>query len=156
VARNYKTKEFSVVAFVKEHFGHMDWSCDKMVEGGCSRRRPDMMLDLGEKLIIVEVDENQHVDYDSSCEIARLNQLSLDVGMRPIVYLRFNPDGYYNGAVKVKSCWCQNKQGICVVPKKREEEWNARLDVLGRRIAEWTDKSMGGEMIIMEHFFFDR
>jgi hypothetical protein len=42
-----------------------------------------------------------------------------------------------------------------VVPKKREEEWNARLDVLGRRIAEWTDKSMGGEMIIMEHFFFD-
>lgn len=53
VARNYKTKEKYVIDFVKHHFGDVSWICDKKVQDGCSRRRPDMFLDLGKYVIII-------------------------------------------------------------------------------------------------------
>ena len=55
--RNYKTKEKAVVDFVLSHFEHMSWIADKRVQEGCSRRRPDLLLDLGSHVLIVEVDE---------------------------------------------------------------------------------------------------
>ena len=35
VARNYKTKEFAVVEFVKNQFADLDWVCDRQVADGC-------------------------------------------------------------------------------------------------------------------------
>ena len=42
--RNYKTKESDVVERVKQEFKDYDWVADKTVQGGCSRRRPDLLL----------------------------------------------------------------------------------------------------------------
>jgi hypothetical protein len=56
------------------------------------------MVDLGSHLLIIEVDENKHSSYDCSCENKRLMLLSQDVGHRPIVFLRFNPDDYIDEA----------------------------------------------------------
>jgi hypothetical protein len=67
---------------------------DKKIEGGCSKRRPDIMIDIGFQIIIVEIDENQDNNYDCSCEYKRIMELSQDVGFHPIVFIRFNPDGY--------------------------------------------------------------
>ena len=69
---------------------------DKKIQDGCSTRRPDLFLDLGYQIIIIEIDENQHIDYDCSCENKRIMELSQDVGHRPIVFIRFNPDDYKN------------------------------------------------------------
>ena len=105
-ARNYKTKERAVADIVLEHFTDVDWIADKVVAGGCSRRRPDMFLDLGDQVIIIEIDENQHQDYDCSCENKRLMEISQDVGHRNIVFIRFNPDDYIRAdGTKVTSCW---------------------------------------------------
>lgn len=97
VARNYKTKEFAVAEYIKEQFPQITWNFDKQIPDGCSRRRPDAVLDLGYQLIIVEIDENQHTTYDCSCENKRIMQLSQDVGHRPIIFIRFNPDEYNVG-----------------------------------------------------------
>ncbi len=67
VARNYKTKENTVATFLKEKFPDVTWKCDKRVEDGCSRRRPDL-LDMGSHVMIVEVDEISHDGYDPTCE----------------------------------------------------------------------------------------
>jgi hypothetical protein len=75
-ARNYKTKERSVVEFVTTTFPQFSWQADRRIADGCSRRRPDLFLDMGYQIIIVEVDENQHQDYDCSCENKRLMELS--------------------------------------------------------------------------------
>lgn len=72
VSRNYKTKEKSVVDFVSNNFPDVTWICDKRIQDGCSQRRPDMLLDLGYQVIVIEIDENQHIDYDCSCENKRL------------------------------------------------------------------------------------
>ena len=63
VSRNYKTKEFAVVDHIKSNFLNVDWIADKQVSNGCSRRRPDLLLDLGGQVLIVEVDENSHNTY---------------------------------------------------------------------------------------------
>jgi hypothetical protein len=85
VASNYKTKERAVVDYVVQQFQHYSWKTDKIVQDGCSRRRPDLLLDLGYQVLIIEVDENQHIDYDCSCENKRIMELSQDIGHRSIV-----------------------------------------------------------------------
>jgi hypothetical protein len=138
VTRNYKTKETSVNCFIKEHYGsQLDIVSDKMIQGGCSKKRPDIMIDLGYQVIIIEVDENQHIDYDTSCENKRTMQLSLDVGHCPIVFIRFNPDEYTNGATKVTSCWGLNGSGICSVKKSKQNEWAERLQKLKATVDYW-------------------
>jgi len=144
VCRNYKTKEYSVVEYVKTNYSH-PWIADK-ITGGCSRRRPDLLLDLIDQVLIVEIDENQHVDYDCSCENKRIMELSQDLAHRPIVFIRFNPDEYQKGDSTITSCWGTNKNGICVVKPSKKVEWEQRLHALGETIEYWlkhrTDKTV--------------
>ncbi len=140
LSSNYRTKEQTVVHFVKEEFSELDWICDKKVYDGCSKRRPDMFLDLGYQVIIVEVDENQHKAYDCSCENMRLMEISKDIDHRPLIFIRFNPDTYYEGEKMIESCWGINKKGICTIKQKKKKEWEERLDTLRAIIEYWIDE----------------
>jgi hypothetical protein len=137
VTRNYKTKEYAVVEYVKNKFPNHTWIADKIVNGGCSKRRPDLLLDLLYQIVIIEVDENQHTDYDCSCQNKRIMELSQDLGHRPIVFIRFNPDDYDQNGTNITSCWGQDKKGICVVKKSKKDEWTQRLNVLEEHINYW-------------------
>ena len=120
---------------MKTTFPDLSWISDKKITDGCSKRRPDLFLDLGYQIIIIEVDENQHVDYDCSCENKRIMELSQDIGHKPIVFIRFNPDDYEKNEIVIKSCWGVNKKGICVV--KKSKEWDQRLNTLTEQINYW-------------------
>ena len=137
VSRNYKTKEYAVVEHVKSKFPSLDWIEDKRVHGGCSRRRPDLLLDLGYQVVIIEIDENQHDTYDCSCDNKRTMELSKDLGHRPIVFIRFNPDDYTSCGTNITSCWGVNKNGVCVVKQSKKAEWEDRLNILGDHISYW-------------------
>jgi hypothetical protein len=156
VSRNYKTKEYSVVEYVKTNFPEMSWVADKIVNSGCSRRRPDLLLDLGYQVIIVEVDENQHIDYDCSCENKRIMELSQDVGHRPIVFIRFNPDEYEKDGTNISSCWGCDKTGLCVVKKSKKNEWTERLHVLEENINYWINpENITSKTIETIQLFYD-
>ena len=156
VSRNYKTKEYAVVEHVKTRFPKSTWIADKIVNGGCSKRRPDLLLDLGYQIIIVEVDENQHVDYDCSCENKRIMELSQDLGHRPIVFIRFNPDDYERNGININSCWGRNKKGINVVKKLKKNEWIERLNVLEQHINYWiTPVNITNKTIEIIQLFYD-
>ena len=138
VTRNYKTKEREVVNYIKSRFSQVDWTHDKVVMDGCSRKRPDLLCDLGSHVIIVEVDENQHSTYESICENKRLMTLSQDLGHRPMVMVRFNPDGYENeSGEKIPSPWRKSKTGNLQITKKHENDWNSRLVALGDTVQSW-------------------
>ena len=156
VARNYKTKEYAVVEFIQNKFPHVDWVSDKTVSGGCSRRRPDLLLDLGYQILIVEVDENQHIDYNCSCENKRIMELSQDMGHRPIIFIRFNPDEYDQNGKNITSCWGLNKEGICAVKKSKKNEWNQRLTCLEEHINYWIEpQNKTNKTIETVHLFYD-
>ena len=137
VSRNYKTKEYSVVEYIKTKFPNLNWIADKIILGGCSKRRPDLLLDLFYQIIIIEVDENQHTDYDCSCQNKRIMELSQDLGHRPIVFIRFNPDDYKKDGINITSCWGKNNKGICIVKKSKKDEWMQRLHTLEEHINYW-------------------
>ena len=139
VSRNYKTKERATVEHILNKYPELTWTADKVVKDGCSKRRPDLLLDLGYQVIIIEVDENQHTDYDCSCENKRIMELSQDLGHRPIIFIRFNPDDYLNTGNTITSCWSNNKNGICTIKKSKQDEWIQRLNSLTSQLDYWID-----------------
>ena len=157
VARNYKTKERTVVEFVLQEFHQYPWMHDKQIQDGCSRRRPDLFMDFGYQILIVEIDENQHTgeNYgDCSCENKRMMLLSQDVGHRPIVFIRFNPDDYYDKDTHITSCFGMNSLGVCCVKKTKQKEWTNRLNVLRENIEYWCDHR-SEKMIEIIQLFYD-
>jgi hypothetical protein len=154
VCKNYKTKEYAVVEFVKNNFENYDWIHDKKIVDGCSSKRPDILLDLGYQVLVIEIDENQHETYDSSCENKRLMLLCQDVNYRPVIFIRFNPDGYYNGNKKITGCFGFGKNGICRVKNNKKVEWKDRLNILKQRIEYWTENK-SEKTLVVEHLFYD-
>jgi len=155
ISRNYKTKESDVVSRITESFPNFTWVTDKRIKDGCSRRRPDLLLDLGSHIIIVEVDENRHTNYDCSCEHKRLMQLSQDVGHRSIVFIRFNPDEYIDiNGKKVTSCWrVNNKTGLMMISNTKIEEWSKRIGILKETINYWVSNPSEKTVEIIELFY---
>ena len=64
---------------------------DKVIPCGLSRKRPDFVYVLEDRLVILEVDEDAHRHYNRDCEIVRVNELVTDARGTPLVLLRFNP-----------------------------------------------------------------
>ena len=102
--RNFRTKEQSVVNFVENNFSKLSWKKDRRIYDGCSKRRPDLFLDLGYQVLIIEVDENKHEKYDCLCENKRVMEMYTDLNFRSIILIRFNPDSYIKNKKKIISC----------------------------------------------------
>jgi hypothetical protein len=155
VVRNYKSKERYVHDYIKEHFSMYTIIWDKRVDLGCSLRRPDFLIDFGGWVLIIEVDENRHENYDSTCDNKRLCQLSQDISHRNMIMIRFNPDDYINSNNEnVTSCWGYNKLGMAVVKKSKQKEWKYRLDCLKQRIEYWVSNPID-KMIHVDLLFYD-
>ena len=148
--KNFKTKEISVLNFVKENFGDLDILSDQRIPNGISKRRPDIFIDLGFQVIIIEVDENQHFLYNKISENQRIFEISRDVGYRPIIMIRFNPDGFSypcketNKNVIVPSCWKTNTNRVLQLSIKNFSfdrlhrfSWEQRLITLKENINYW-------------------
>jgi hypothetical protein len=81
-------------------------------------------------------------------------QISQDLGHRPVVFIRFNPDGYtdHNG-LSVPSCWAQNKHGVMTIKPSKKVEWESRIDVLKEQIRYWMNNSTEKTVEIIELFY---
>ena len=154
VVKNYKTKEKTVVDFVKTEFKQFDWIYNKRIQDGCSSRMPDLLLDLGYQVLIVEIDENQHQAYDCTCENKRLMQISQDTGHRPVVFIRFNPDEYIDEKEnKISGCFGLGKDGILRIKKTKQKEWENRLNILKEQIQYWVDNKTNKTVEVIQLFF---
>lgn len=155
--RNYKTKERTVVEFILSEFPKCEWVEDKKIHGGFSACRPDLLLELKHQVIIIEIDENQHTAYNCYCDNNRTVALAKDVGEKPVVFIRFNPDGYTNAdGIKMKSCWKSGVRAVCSVPKENKKEWEARLNSLSEEISYWIDKkNKTSKLIEVVQLYYD-
>jgi len=151
--RNYKTKEKNVIDRLRETFINLTIIEDKKIKDGCSLRRPDWLVDMGSHVIIVEVDEDRHLKYDCICENKRIMEISQDLGHRPIVLIRFNPDGYTENEIKKSSCWKTNKLGIFEIMKTKQLEWDERIKILKEQIQYWIDNTTEKTIEIIELFY---
>ena len=78
----------------KKAFGEDYFRYDRQIDDGCSRKIPDWFRDCLTHSLLFECDEDQH-KY-TLCETKRMMALFQDLGNRPLIILRFNPDKYKN------------------------------------------------------------
>ncbi|SPN79748.1 Hypothetical protein ZAZAV_475 [Cedratvirus Zaza IHUMI] len=67
---------------------------DTIIDGACSRKRPDFILDYGLFKVCLEIDEHQHKSYPEECELSRMGAIHQDLGGIDVLFIRFNPDSY--------------------------------------------------------------
>jgi hypothetical protein len=81
-------------------------------------------------------------------------ELSQDVGHRPLVFIRFNPDEYVNAdGDDVSSCWGINRKGFSVIKKKKQHEWNERLSVLEEITEYWLAHCPGKTVEVIQLYY---
>lgn len=155
VSRNYKIKEKHVIDKIKQKFPNFDWIEDKKVKDGCSKKRPDLLIDFGFHVLLIEIDEDQHKNY--SCENKRIMELSQDFNHRSIIFIRFNPDGYVNKKnEKITSCFIMNSSNILVIKQNKKNEFEERLEELYKQIEFWSEyKNMTEKTIEIVQLFYD-
>ena len=161
IPRQFKLKEHYVMDALKEHYKDtLTMSFDKRIEGGCSKKRPDLFIDFGSHCIIIEIDENQHVNY--ACEQARMIRLYEDINsddskestnteFRKVIFLRFNPDGYTDESVKYKSPFGYTPTGMIKIDT---EEMTRRIELLIKKLDECQKEPEN--MITIHHLFYDK
>jgi hypothetical protein len=70
-------------------------STDRIVDGGvCGMDRPDRVYDFGDKIVVLECDENQHDNRPCLCEQTRMINIGQSFGGLPVYFIRWNPDDY--------------------------------------------------------------
>ena len=150
----FKVKEKHMVDFINEHFADHTIRHDKTIDGGCSKRRPDVLIEKYTHVIIIECDEEQHKSYDTTCETQRINDIYTDLGDRSIVLIRFNPDSYIDSN-KQKHSTCFNYHKKLGVPYIVDQtKWKERLNTLKSRI-EHHINSIPNDLVTIEHLFYD-
>jgi hypothetical protein len=89
-SKNRKTKENRVRDLLIEH--NIPFIQDKVIENECCLKyRPDFLIDCGTYYIILECDENAHVQYEKECEIVRMNNVTSGLCL-PCKWIRYDPD----------------------------------------------------------------
>lgn len=156
----YKIKERYVCDKLKELFKdeNIEMIVDKKIEGGCSLRRPDILIDKLTHCIIIECDEEQHKNYD--CENKRTMELFKDLGNRHLIIIRFNPDCYTKkNKNKEKSCF---KPIINIEDIHRKKfydivktEWERRILILEDVVKKYLDLNTfpDKELTIVQLFY---
>lgn len=150
VQRRYKTKEHHMRDALISRLPDQEVSLvfDKRIDGGCSYRRPDVRIEMYTHTIIIECDEFQHASY--SCENKRIMEIFQDLGSRPIVFIRFNPDSYKKDGKTVTGCF---KKTGTADNSVQTTEWNKRLDVLEKEIKKHLKKIPSKEVTEIKLFF---
>ena len=132
IPRQFKLKEHYVMDALKAHYKDtLTMAFDKTIEGGCSKKRPDLFIDFGSHCLIIEVDENRHANY--ACEQKRMISLYEDLGFRKVIFLRFNPDGYTEQSIKHISPFGYTPTGMI---KINTEEMSRRIEILITKLEE--------------------
>lgn len=154
MSKFYCTKEHAVLRFVNDTFPDFTIISNKAVLSGCSKRRPDILIDFGSHVVVIEVDEHQHDSKSYNCEERRMLEIMQDAGMRPIVFIRFNPDDYTDSkGEKTTSCWGYSSHGMPRVNPNKIQEWSNRLETLRQVFSSFTKDIPTKDLTIVQLFY---
>lgn len=137
-----RRKELRVAGELETAFPKFDWVCNRQVSAPCVPEvtfyRPDLYCDMGEFVLVVEIDEHQHEGYALKCEVARLVRLC-NMFARPVKVVRFNTDEYKRtNSATVQGCF--TRTGV------RAGEWQLRMgalkETITRMVAEHADRPL--------------
>jgi hypothetical protein len=132
-------REHTTTDELKKHFPDYNWTFDKtfshrtFLMGVSTRFRPDARTTQGDRVIIIEIDEQSHRGYLCAKEREREESFVKQNRNKTVVMIRFNPDEYtdYEG-VRHRSCFTNATKDneVTHVHPKRKADWQARIQAL--------------------------
>lgn len=132
---------------------------NKTIEGGSSRRRPDVLINLDGYSIIVEIDERQHRSYSTYSKEKneqRTKDLIDDLSGRRVVIIRFNPDSYKDAnRIVRKSLFSKTRKDRIYkigCSKKYEERMNVLKDLLVHYLNHAPEKALTEHKLYYDKF----
>ena len=147
---NYLTKEINVSNFILTNFNQYKWSLNLRIKS--IKRRPDLLLELDDRILIIEIDENQHQWYDKDYEKNRISDFLNYFSTKPIIFIYFNPDEYINmTGTKIKSCWYYDSNNLLYI--NDIDIWNIRLNRLKETITYWINNKIKDKYNICKLYF---
>ena len=150
IPRRFHIKETYLREEIQKKFSDLNIIFNRKIDNGCSNRRPDIFIECFTHTIIIECDENQHSGY--SCENKRIMEIFQDLGNRPLVLIRFNPDAYIEESKKIPSPFKYTKSGLLSLNKP---EWKWRIKELNRAIFNNLSIIPTKEITIIHLFYSD-
>jgi hypothetical protein len=141
IISNYIVKEKAVGTYVKNNFSDKKWIFNKPIKNIQYNYRPDILLYLETHIIIIEIDEYQHVLYDEYDEDKRVLYIHDALDNKKMVFIRFNPDSYSDKDKNfIKSPWVYYKTKLQISSNiELEEQWNNRLNILNNTIKNYIE-----------------
>ena len=120
---------------------------NKQIEGGSSKRRPDILISREDYCIIVEIDERQHrsySNYSNENNQQRVIDLINDLQGRKMVLIRFNPDSYKDATKITRKSLFSKTRGDRLYQigcsKKYEERMNLLKHILTHYLSNPPEK----------------
>jgi len=149
--KNNDIKERLIVNHVIKQFPDYKFILNKAI--GPKNHRPDMLLELDDRVIIIEIDEYQHKQYDTD-ELLRLDIIQKAINKK-LICIRFNPDSFTKDNIKTSSCFKLNDDKIFEVVKK--DEFDNRLKHLYKYIKKYSsnDYKLKKHNIKTRKLYFD-
>ncbi len=92
-----KTKEYELKEFLETFYDNITHNKSINLNNSCKSYRPDFLIDCNNFFLIIECDENKHINY--KCEDSRMNDIIFQLGL-PCVFIRYNPDSKINKITK--------------------------------------------------------
>ena len=131
--QNYQAKEQEVRLVLERAFPQYRWTFDRGFAVGV-RKRPDAKVVVGDRVVIVEVDELSHRFYgcDKERERERIFLDHLGKG-QTVAMVRFNPDKYVDPLTgkSVPSCFYKTaEKDLVKLNPKQAAQWKRRCDAL--------------------------
>jgi len=146
-----KNKEIAVKQYLTDYITEHNFINDKRLKFNIELPyRPDFQLEINNKIIIIEIDENKHSKYSVEKEENR-NILIKNAGKlynKQIVIIRFNPDNYNKGNKLIVSPWKNNNI-------ENEYEWTNRLNTLKETILLNINSNDNNYSVIYIKLFYD-
>jgi hypothetical protein len=164
-------REHTTTDELKKHFPDYNWVFDKtfshrtFLVGVSTRFRPDARTTQGDRVIIIEIDEQSHRGYLCAKEREREESFVRQNRNKTVVMIRFNPDSYtdYEG-VRHPSCFTDPTKDTQVthLHPKRKADWQARIQELVNTVRNVLDpkfplppKQPDRPLLICELFYDD-
>ena len=125
-------KERLIVNHIIKKFPDYKFILNKAI--GPKNHRPDMLLELDDRVIIIEIDEDQHKKYNTD-ELLRLDTMQKAINKK-VICIRFNPDSFIRDNVGTSSCFKLNDNKIFEISK--HDEFECRLNHLYKYIEKYS------------------
>jgi hypothetical protein len=150
IVTNFLVKERFIVNYLKDKYSKYTWTHNKTISS-CIKYRPDLLLDLGTHVVIIEIDEHQHnTNLYKECDLKRTMDILAEIA-RPVIMLRINPDNYVDKDKKKKHKSMFKKSGKKLVIDNAV--WKERQVVIDETFAKCID--VPTELLTHIELFFD-